>query len=420
MRGYSLRSSYPLARSSQARRRLMLLNKHYQNAETEEAEPAETPEPVTLDPSDLEPWWDESFDSEEEDNRRTYDAEELQPARKLPSPPSSPQPPAPQELDLVDSQAFVDELFEEAESRNRALQSGAVSESVLDDEESDQAASLPWDDSILANAAGDESIIISGPADESRVFSREDLDNMPAEELPGSEPSSDRQPHFPTWYVPNLKTVKRLLDGEKPVTWMFAGESAASAADLAQGRRNFTDHFSERIRTELGRMLDVVINTGDTSETCQNLLKNIEWRVLRFHPEVVSILLGRNDANRGPAGRDDFQNSLEQIVQIVRESGSILVLHTPNRIDFSKTPHLSDLPNYVRIIRDVAKAYGIPLVDHWEHWKQQKPDPEALKTWLSADGVQPGVYGHREMAKLLFRHFEIFDPQSPICNARVP
>jgi lysophospholipase L1-like esterase len=248
----------------------------------------------------------------------------------------------------------------------------------------------------------------------------EDLREPSVEELPGSAVPDDRKPHYPSWYVPNFKTVKRLLDGEKPVTWMFAGESAASAADLAQGRRNFTDHFSERIRTELARMLDVVINTGNAGETCANLLKNMEWRVLRFHPEVVSILLGRNDAERGAAGLEGFQNSLEQIVQIVRDSGAILVLHTPNRVDTTKAVHLADLRSYVRIIRDVAKGYNIPLVDHWEHWKQQKPAPESLRTWLAADGVQPGVYGQREMAKLIFHRFEIFDPQSPICNARVP
>jgi lysophospholipase L1-like esterase len=247
-----------------------------------------------------------------------------------------------------------------------------------------------------------------------------DLEELPAEELPGSKAPSDRKPHFPSWYVPNFKTVKRLLDGEKPVTWMFAGESSASAADLAQGRRSFTDHFSERIRTELGRMLDVIINTGNTGETAKSLLKNLEWRVLRFHPEVVSILLGRKDAERGPEGREDFQGCLEQIVQIVREAGAVLVLHTPNRIDVAKATHLADLRNYVRIIRGVAKAYNIPLVDHWEHWKQQKPDTESLKTWLAADGVLPGVYGQREMAKLIFQRFEIFDPNSPICSARVP
>jgi hypothetical protein len=74
----------------------------------------------------------------------------------------------------------------------------------------------------------------------------------------------------------------------------------------------------------------------------------------------------------------------------------------------------------VDIIRDVAGEYSIPLVDHWDHWHQQKPDAESLRTWLAADGVQPGVYGQREIAKLIFHHFEIFDPNSPICSARVP
>lgn len=405
MRGYSLRSSYPLARSSQARRRLVLLYKHYATA----AEPVE-PEELEEDDVSVSP----SVWEREEAKPRQPIVEE----RRTPAPPVPPSR-AEREWDLVDSQAFIDEIFRDSEARNDALKTGQVSDSVLDDDE-DEAAGMGTEESLLSHAMGNESVVFSGQDEESRILSMEDLKEFPAEELPGSQAAADRKPHYPSWYVPNFKTVKRLLDSEKPVTWMFAGESSASAADLAQGRRSFTDHFSERIRTELGRMLDVVINTGNTGETAKSLLKNLEWRVLRFHPEVVSILLGRKDAERGPEGREEFQGCLEQIVQVVRDAGAILVLHTPNRIDATKATQLVDLRSYVHITRNIAKAFNIPLVDHWADWKQQKPDAEGLKTWLAADGVLPGVYGHREMAKLIFQRFEIFDPNSPICSARVP
>jgi lysophospholipase L1-like esterase len=382
-----------------------MLYKQYQTpqepVEPEDDEEASLP-PSVWEPVDVEP------------------PPRLEDERQKPPAPLPP-PQEKREWDLVESQAFLDEIFRDSEARNAALKTGQVSDSVLDDEEDEAAGTeADRDESILSNQLGNESIIFSGQEEESRILSMADVEELPAEELPGSSAPADRKPHFPAWYVPNFKTVKRLLDAEKPVTWMFAGESSASAADLAQGRRSFTDHFSERIRTELGRMLDVIINTGNTGETAKSLLKNLEWRVLRFHPEVVSILLGRKDAERGLEGREEFQGSLEQIVQIVREAGAVLVLHTPNRIDAAKAVHLADLRNYVRIIRSVAKAYNIPLVDHWEDWKRQKPDAESLKTWLAADGVLPGVYGHREMAKLIFQRFEIFDPNSPICSARVP
>jgi lysophospholipase L1-like esterase len=359
-------------------------------------------------PPEAEDDWEET-----DEDQRTLDADEL---RRLYA--ESFQPQAVEE-EITDPRAFLDEIFHDSETRNDALEAGRFSESVLDD---DEAADVDagFEDSILSASSGEESIILAGGDEESRIFSMEDLREPVLEDLPGSAGPDDRAPHLPAWYVPNFKTIKRLLDADKPVTWMFAGESAASAADLAQGRRNFTDHFSDRIRTELGRMLDVVINTGNQGETSQSLLKNMEWRVLRFHPEAVSVMLGRKDAERGPSGRQEFQDSLEQIVQIVRDSGAILVLHTPNRVDPAKAGPLADLPSYVDIIRDVAGEYSIPLVDHWDHWHQQKPDAESLRTWLAADGVQPGVYGQREIAKLIFHHFEIFDPNSPICSARVP
>src|SRR5688572_1782523 len=107
MRSYSLRSSYPLARSSQARRRLVMLYKQYQApAEAVETEESEDDEEASLPPSVWEPV--EVQPPRLEDERR---------------PTAAPVPPLPEERewDLVDSQAFLDEIFRDSEARNEAL-----------------------------------------------------------------------------------------------------------------------------------------------------------------------------------------------------------------------------------------------------------------------------------------------------------
>jgi hypothetical protein len=94
-------------------------------------------------------------------------------------------------------------------------------------------------------------------------------------------------------------------------------------------------------------MLDVVINTGSTSETCANLLKNLEWRVLRFHPEVVSILLGRNDAIAGPAGREVFQ--IERFLRVAATGQS--ASRMPNHVFRMIVTHnaTSRCPNRIKL-----------------------------------------------------------------------
>jgi hypothetical protein len=54
---------------------------------------------------------------------------------------------------------------------------------------------------------------------------------------------------------------RTLLRTEKPVKWLFYGDSITHGAAHTRGWRDYTEIFSERIRTELQRAEDVVIKT---------------------------------------------------------------------------------------------------------------------------------------------------------------
>ena len=43
---------------------------------------------------------------------------------------------------------------------------------------------------------------------------------------------------------------------------MFTGDSITHGALHTMGWRSYPEHFAERVRWELGRMRDIVINTG--------------------------------------------------------------------------------------------------------------------------------------------------------------
>ena len=70
---------------------------------------------------------------------------------------------------------------------------------------------------------------------------------------------------------------------------------------------------------------------------------------------------------------------------------------------------------YNQCIRDVAAAESVILIDHNKYWNDNIPDEKTLKLWLG-EAIHPGGKGHLEMAKLIFRTFNIFDPESPCCN----
>jgi lysophospholipase L1-like esterase len=213
-----------------------------------------------------------------------------------------------------------------------------------------------------------------------------------------------------------IERIRELLaDEAKPITWVLTGDSITHGALHTFGWRSYPELFAERVRFELGRVRDIVINTGISGDRTGGLLADFDWRVARFQPHVVSVMMGMNDCSDGPAGRDKFRSQLIQIVERISAlPGATPLLHTMNTI----TPldqGRKDLPAYVEIIREVAAARHLALVDHYAVWGKNPTFPY----WLGDATIHPNEYGHRAMANQIFRDLAIFDAASPTCRLLV-
>lgn len=218
----------------------------------------------------------------------------------------------------------------------------------------------------------------------------------------------------------DLQKIQKLLaDKSRSLTWIFTGDSITHGAKHTHGSRSYVEHFAERDRWELGRVNDIVINTGSSGDKADGILRGFDWRIARFKPDVVSIMIGMNDCTRGPEKREEFRNNLRELIRRVRGLGAVPVLHTVNIVEPSAAKERGDLPAYVAIVNDVAHEEKTILVDHWQHWKTICASPEKLKQWLN-DPIHPNARGHREMAILTFKTLGIFDLKSPTCQPTAP
>lgn len=219
-----------------------------------------------------------------------------------------------------------------------------------------------------------------------------------------------------------FQPVKDLLRGKEPLTWVFTGDSITHGALHTMGWRSYVEHFAERVRWELRRVRDIVINTGISGDRMPRLVSDGEWRVHRFRPHVVSLMMGMNDCVAGEAGRETYRTNLERFAAEVKERSGQLVLHAPNPIVMADAGKDSrrDLPAYVAILREFAAARELPLVDHFQHWTDTRKDVYHMHYLLSDGNIHPNQYGHVEMAKLLFTKLGIFDAGSKTCRLFVP
>lgn len=216
-----------------------------------------------------------------------------------------------------------------------------------------------------------------------------------------------------------MRRVKTLLAGETPRTWLFYGDSITHGVAHTHGWRDYTELFAERVRYEMGRALDIVLNTAVSGNTTIDLLDSFEWRVARFHPDVIFLMIGMNDSSdtRPEIDRATFTANLETICEKAESLGCLPVLQTTSLVLPGASPDReAHLPGFMDAVRAVARHRELPLVDHTAHWEDHG---EQRYLWNS-NAFHPNEMGHRALARCLFDAMGIQDPASLTCRLYLP
>ncbi len=215
--------------------------------------------------------------------------------------------------------------------------------------------------------------------------------------------------------------IAERMKSDMPVKWLFAGDSITHGALHTWGARDYVEHFAERVRYEMGRKRDMVIKTGISGWSTQQVRDDIEWNILQFQSDVVSIMIGMNDSTTGREGVGKFRDNYCFILdRVLEKKGTYVILHTTNPIWDQAKDRRGELPLYVEEIRRIAAERQLPLVDHWDYWNRAWTESGGRRNYWMNDALHPGAYGHIAFVHLLFKELGIFDPASNVCRFFVP
>ncbi len=215
-----------------------------------------------------------------------------------------------------------------------------------------------------------------------------------------------------------MEEIKGLLKRAEPVKWLFYGDSITHGAKHTYGERDYTQLFAERVRFELGRAHDIVLNTAISGNTTLDLLASFDWRVAQFQPDVVFLMIGMNDHNRpGIITPEEFGQNLRELADRIATWGGRTVLQTTCPMLPSQPPEqIARFGRFMDEMRAVAAQRGLPLIDHARYWADHA---DHHYSWMN-NPSHPNAYGHRTFAALLYRALDIYDPQSPCCRLFIP
>jgi len=210
----------------------------------------------------------------------------------------------------------------------------------------------------------------------------------------------------------DMHILQQRLAESDPITWVFTGDSVTQGAKWVQGARPYSAIVEERLRWEMSRRRDIVVNTAISGNKTDDILSDFDWRIGHLHPDVVSLMIGMNDSVRGPKGERLFRDNLVALIAHIRSMGAIPILHTTNTTQFD--PARTDLPAYNRIISRIAEDEQIILVDNWSYWRSRR-DADNISMWLG-QAIHPNGMGHAAIALQFFRALGIDDRKSAMCT----
>ncbi|MER5970605.1 SGNH/GDSL hydrolase family protein [Streptomyces sp. NPDC002055] len=184
------------------------------------------------------------------------------------------------------------------------------------------------------------------------------------------------------------------------MTWVTAGDSITQGVLHTHGARGWVEHLHERVRWQLGRLTDVVVNTGVSAWGAGDVLAAHDRLIGRFRPDVLSISLGTNDCLAGEDGLPRFHDAMHKIIDAAGP-GTQVVLHTPALVSASGQERRSALPAYCQAVREIARSTDALLVDHEAHWLEHHGTADPIP-WLD-DPAHPNAVGHQQMANHTLR-----------------
>lgn len=212
--------------------------------------------------------------------------------------------------------------------------------------------------------------------------------------------------------LPDYKALHQLVaNKQKPMLWLFVGDSITHGAMHTAGYRSYPEHWQEIMKWEprtgnFRRTDDIIVNSAVSSETAAGFLQHADWRLKPFKAQVVFINFGINDAGKVDAAH--FRADLTQIIKLVRSMKAIPVLQVP-------TPTLdrkSNRAEFAQAVRDVAAKEKVLLVDHLSYWNEVSGSDECPKEWMN-NAVHPNYKGHRLMARAIAYELGFWSNGSP-------
>ena len=190
------------------------------------------------------------------------------------------------------------------------------------------------------------------------------------------------------------------LEAGADVTIVAYGDSITAGFAVRRGFPSFWKEMLDEKYPEAGLEM---INSGISGDTTLDGLSRLDWAVLSYEPDLVTINFGINDCVLG-LGLEEFEMNLVEMVRRIRAGpGSEVLLLTSQLLE---TPPYDRLVlDYYQAIERVAREMDVGFVDVHGAWMRRVEQGTPLSSLILPGQDHPNEAGSRIIAEELMRLF---------------
>lgn len=190
-----------------------------------------------------------------------------------------------------------------------------------------------------------------------------------------------------------------------------AGRERESGIDLGNGFVRMIAAYLHHTRPDC---YIKIFNRGIAGDSIHDLTTRMEEDCLKLKPDVVSILVGVNDASYrpwlrhdpAPIAADDFEKHYRMLLDRLRKDNPQvqIILCTPYSYETNAERWIiaGNVKQYVPVVKRLAEEYGCILIPLHGIMNREKEQNRAAR-WLE-DGVHPTMAGTLFLADRWIRH----------------
>ncbi len=197
-----------------------------------------------------------------------------------------------------------------------------------------------------------------------------------------------------------VERTRQELESGADATIVCFGDSITAGYAV---RRGFPSFLLESLRQRFPDSKIEMINSGISGDTSQDGLSRLDWAVLSYEPDLVTINFGINDCVLG-LSLEEFEMNLVVMVRRIRagpDSEILLLSSQP----LESPPYDQRVLDYYQTVERVAKEMNVGFVDVYGAWMKRVRVGMPLDSLILPGLDHPNEAGYRIIAEELMSLF---------------